>query len=91
MEMHYATALEALAAALGETTAQVAGKKRISWRDFELRAARLVTAFQEAGLGKDSKVGILLYNGVEYPETHLAALKMRGWIRRDSCHLPREQ
>jgi fatty-acyl-CoA synthase len=78
MEMHYATALEALAAALGETTAQVAGTKRISWRNFELRAARLVTAFQEAGLGKDSKIGILLYNGVEYPEAHLAALKMRG-------------
>lgn len=78
MDLHYATVIEALADTLGDAPAQIAGSKRVNWRDFECRAARLVSAFQDAGLGRDSKVGILLYNGVEYPETHLAALKMRG-------------
>ena len=78
MELHYATVIEALADELGDATAQVAGKQRVSWKDFESRAARLSAAFEQAGLGKDSRVGILLYNGIEYSEAVLATMKMRG-------------
>lgn len=78
MGIHYATVIEALADTLGDTIAQVAGDRKVSWKDFENRAARLSQAFEQAGLGKDSKVGILMYNGVEYPEAVLATMKMRG-------------
>jgi fatty-acyl-CoA synthase len=78
MTLHYATVIEALADKLGDATAQVAGDQRVSWKEFESRAAKLSGAFEQAGLGKDSRVGILLYNGVEYPEAVLATMKMRG-------------
>jgi fatty-acyl-CoA synthase len=78
MEMHYATVIEALADTLGDATAQIAGDQRVSWKDFESRAARLSQALESAGLQKDSKVGILLYNGIEYPEAVLATMKLRG-------------
>ncbi len=78
MELHYATVIEALADKLGDATAQVAGDQRVSWKEFESRAAKLSGAFEQAGLGKDGRVGILLYNGVEYPEVVLATMKMRG-------------
>ena len=36
------------------------------------------SAFDGAGLGPDSKIGLFLYNGNEYLEAHYAAFKMRG-------------
>jgi len=78
MEMHFATVIEALADALGDAPAQIAGDRRVNWKEFEFRGASLSRAFEQAGLGKDSRVGILLYNGIEYPEAVLATMKLRG-------------
>ncbi|HEX7167003.1 MAG TPA: AMP-binding protein [Acidimicrobiales bacterium] len=78
MEAHYATVWEAVADAVPHEDAIVQGSVRRSWGDFEDRAARLATAFVEAGVGKDGKVALYLYNSPEYLEAYFAAFKLRG-------------
>jgi fatty-acyl-CoA synthase len=75
--MHYADIIEGYADQAPDAVALVHGDTRRSWTEFEDRAARLASAFQVAGLEPGSKVGLLLYNGPEYYEAFLAALKAR--------------
>jgi acyl-CoA synthetase (AMP-forming)/AMP-acid ligase II len=74
---HYADAIEALSDRFPDDPVLAHDGRARSWREFDARAARLGQAFADAGLTPGSKVGILLYNGPEYYETFLAALKMR--------------
>ena len=78
MEHHFATVWESLADVLGEHTAVVHGDRRFTWTQYDDRAARLAAAYSAAGLGPDSKIGLYLFNGNEYLESHYAAFKMRG-------------
>ncbi|MET0326354.1 MAG: acyl-CoA synthetase [Ilumatobacteraceae bacterium] len=78
MRAHFGTIWESIADAVPDQAAVVQGRRRVSWRDYELRAARLAQAFLDAGLGPDAKVGMYLYNSPEYCETNFAALKIRG-------------
>jgi fatty-acyl-CoA synthase len=78
MEFHYATVWEALADTLGDMTAVVNGDRRLSWTQYDDRAARMAAVYAAAGLGPDSKIGLYLYNGNEYLEAHYGAFKMRG-------------
>ncbi len=77
MEMHFATLWESIADAIPDQTALVCGDRRVSWRDWEQRSARVAAVFGAAGLGPDSKVGLYLYNGCEYPEVQFGAFKGR--------------
>jgi len=76
--MHFATLWEAIADEIGDREAVVAGGVRRSWREYENRAARLAALLADAGLGRDSKVGLYLWNSSEYMEAQFAALKLRG-------------
>ena len=78
MELNYATLWEAISDSIGEHDAIVTGTNRRTWADYENRAARLAQAFSEAGLGKDSKIGLYLWNGNEYLESQFAGMKIRG-------------
>jgi len=78
MELHYATLWEAISDVMGDRDAIVHGDLRRTWSQYEERAARLAQAFIEAGLVRDSKIGMYLYNGNEYLETQFAGMKMRG-------------
>ncbi len=78
MEFHFATIWETIADAMPERTAIVHGSRRISWREYDERAARMAAVYSGAGLGPDAKIGLYLYNGNEYLEAHYAAFKMRG-------------
>ncbi|MCB0955342.1 MAG: AMP-binding protein [Ilumatobacteraceae bacterium] len=78
MEFHFATIWESIADAMPDRTAVVAGDVRLTWREYDERAARIAGAFSAAGLGPDSKIGLYLYNGNEYLEAHYGAFKMRG-------------
>ncbi|MEO7434397.1 MAG: AMP-binding protein [Candidatus Binatia bacterium] len=78
MHAHFGSIWEAIADATPDAPAVVQGMRRISWRDYETRAARLAQAFLDAGLGAHSKVGMYLYNSPEYCETNFAAMKVRG-------------
>lgn len=77
-EWNYATGWEAVADARPDATALVHGDRRVPWRDFDDRAARLATAFAELGVRPDAKVASYLYNGPEYMEGVYAAFKARA-------------
>ncbi|MCC6847168.1 MAG: AMP-binding protein [Deltaproteobacteria bacterium] len=78
MHLHFGTIWEAVADATPDALAVVHGTRRIAWRDYDLRAARLARALLDVGLGAHSKVGMYLYNSPEYCETNFAAMKIRG-------------
>ena len=78
MEGHFGTMWEAVADTIGDHDAVVQGSRRVTWRDYEDRAARLAQACLDAGLGPASKVGMYMFNAPEYAETNFAAIKFRG-------------
>ncbi len=78
MEIHFSTLWESLADAIGDREAVICGESRRTWSEYDDRAARLASAFTDAGLKTDSKVGLYLYNGNEYLEAHYAAFKQRA-------------
>jgi fatty-acyl-CoA synthase len=78
MELHPATLWESLSDAVPDREALVQGARRVTWREFEDRSARLAGALAEAGIGAGAKVGQLLYNAPEYLESYFAALKLRA-------------
>ena len=78
MEMHFATIWESIADAIPDTDAVVHGDTRLTWSQYDNHAARLAAAFDSAGLGPDSKIGLFMYNCPEYLEAQYAAFKMRG-------------
>src|SRR6476646_6429577 len=78
MRTHFGAIWEAIADAVPQQAAVVQGDRRVGWRDYEQRAARMAQALLDAGVGPGSKVGMYLYNSPEYCETNFAALKIRG-------------
>ncbi len=78
MQAHYASIWESIADRMGDADAIVQGSHRLSWRDYEARAARLAGAFAAASLQPGSKVATFLFNGPELLEARFAALKQRA-------------
>ncbi len=78
MRTQFGPLWEAIADAVPDQAAVVQGDRRLAWRDYEQRAARLAQALLDAGLGVGAKVGMYLYNSPEYCETNFAAFKIRG-------------
>ncbi|WP_111510806.1 AMP-binding protein [Mycobacterium kyogaense] len=76
MELQFATIWEAVAEALPDQIAAVQGDRRTTWRDYERRAAQLANALAGRGIAANSKVALLLYNGIEYLEAQFAAFKL---------------
>jgi fatty-acyl-CoA synthase len=76
--MNFASIWEAMADLVGDRAAVVQGDRSTSWRDYEDRASRLASALQGAGLDRDSKVAMYMYNSPEYCETNFAAMKFAG-------------
>jgi 3-oxocholest-4-en-26-oate---CoA ligase len=78
MRTQFGAIWEAIADAVPEQAAVVQGTSRLSWGDYEGRAARLAQALLDAGIGAGAKVGMYLYNSPEYCETNFAAFKIRA-------------
>lgn len=78
MDLNYATVVEAMADQLPDTTCLICGTQKLSYTEFEQRAARLTQCLSDHGLGQDSKVALFLYNCSEYMEATLAAHKLRA-------------
>jgi acyl-CoA synthetase (AMP-forming)/AMP-acid ligase II len=76
--MNLASIWEAVADRVPDRTALVHGLQRVTFRDFDRRAARLAAAFAAAGTGRDTKVAMYLFNCNEYLETTFAAMKLRA-------------
>jgi acyl-CoA synthetase (AMP-forming)/AMP-acid ligase II len=78
MEWNLATAFESVCDALPDRVALIQGDRRVSWRSFDERAARIAHALTTAGLKPESKVASYLYNCNEYTEALYGTFKMRG-------------
>jgi acyl-CoA synthetase (AMP-forming)/AMP-acid ligase II len=78
MDWNFADVFESVCDALPDRTVLIQRDRRVTWRQFDERAARLAAAFVAAGLLPDSKVASYLYNGNEYNEGVYATFKMRG-------------
>ena len=76
--VHLATQWEAIADAIPDEVALVHGGRRVTWREFDQRAARLASAFMQAGIRPGSTVAIDLYNCAEWLESFFAAIKIRA-------------
>jgi len=76
--MLFADVWEAIADAIPDRGALVQGERRITWAEYDERAARLATAFGAAGLAPGAKIGLFLYSSPEYAEAHYAGFKMRA-------------
>ena len=77
-DWNLADVFESIADAVPDRDALVSGEHRVTWREFDDRAARLAAAFVGIGLEPDSKVAMYLYNSPEYVEASFATFKMRG-------------
>ena len=78
MKLNYATVVEKMADKLGDTPCLIYGDNTTNWRQFDDRASRIASVLAEHGVGKDSKVGLFLYNCSEYMEGTLASYKQRA-------------
>jgi 3-oxocholest-4-en-26-oate---CoA ligase len=74
----WATLWEAVADALPEDLAIVRGSRRVQWAELDDRAARLASALEDLGLGRESKIAIVAYNTPEHLEAVFAAYKLRA-------------
>jgi fatty-acyl-CoA synthase len=75
VEMHLASIWETIADEVGDEPALVHGDRRVTWREFDDRAARLCNGLAAAGLRPGSVVAIDLYNAPEFLEVFYAAIK----------------
>ena len=73
----FANIFEAHADEFPDVCAIAYADQEVTWGQYDEWAARLATAFNEAGLGLDSKVGMFMYNYPEYLVTQYAAFKNR--------------
>src|SRR3712207_6621760 len=78
MEFNLADLFESVADAAGDREALVCGERRLTYAALDGRANRLAHHLQAAGVRPGEHVGVHLYNGTEYVETVLAALKIRA-------------
>jgi 3-oxocholest-4-en-26-oate---CoA ligase len=78
VDLHPASLWEAHSEVIGDRLALVRGATRRTWREVEARSARLAGAMLGAGVGRESRVGLLLHNCTEFVETYFATLKIRA-------------
>src|SRR5215472_6026172 len=74
----FATVLETVADVRADRIAVTHGDRSRTWQQLDERASRLATVLAGHDVGRESRVAIALYNGIEYVESVLAVLKVRA-------------
>jgi acyl-CoA synthetase (AMP-forming)/AMP-acid ligase II len=74
-QWNYADIWEEAARRFPDSLAQVHGKRRFTWAEFDRRANALGKSLLESGLGKQAKIAQYLYNGPEYLESLFGIFK----------------
>jgi 3-oxocholest-4-en-26-oate---CoA ligase len=74
----FATVLEAVSDMRAGRLAVSHGERTRTWAQLDERAARLAGHLGAQGVGRDSRVAVALYNGIEYLEAVYAILKLRA-------------
>ncbi len=78
MQFNIADLYESLADSFGERLALVSGDRRLSYAELDERATRLANFLASRGVKAGDHVGLHIYNGTEYVEAMLAAMKLRA-------------
>ena len=78
MDIHFATAWEHVARKFPHRTVSICDGVRLSWQDFENRAAQLAGMLAAHDIGAGAKGGIYLNNCNEYLEAQFALFKLGG-------------
>lgn len=78
MKENLATVFEAIADLRQDQIAVVHGPRARSWNELDDRSARLAGYLASAGIGAHARIGIALYNSIEYVESLLATFKLRA-------------
>ena len=78
MKENLGTVLETVADVRRDRTAVIHGQHTRTWGELDSRAARLAGYLAGAGIGREARVGIALYNSIEYLESVFAAFKLRA-------------
>ncbi|MDF1644936.1 MAG: AMP-binding protein [Pseudomonadales bacterium] len=76
--MHFATMWEQVSDTVGDRIALIHGDNKVTWSDFESRAARIAGFLTERGHGVDSKAAIYAYNSNEHIEAEFGIFKISG-------------
>jgi 3-oxocholest-4-en-26-oate---CoA ligase len=80
--LHFADLFEALADSFSDNDALVHGQagvtERFTWSEYDSAAARIASFLDGLGVGRDSKVGLLLHNGPTYLIAQFGAFKQRA-------------
>ena len=74
-EWNFADVWEAVADSVPEEPAQIHGDRRFGWAQFDRRADGVAATLLGAGLGRQDKVALNLFNGPEYLEAAFGAMK----------------
>ena len=78
MEFNLADLFESVVDVCAESTAVVAGPRRLTYAQLDDRANRLAHHLARSGVGPGDRVGLQLVNGCEYLESMLACFKVRA-------------
>ena len=76
-DLDFASAWERVSDAVPDSDAIVMGPTRVTYRDYDERAARFAGALEALGVGTGAKVALYLYNCPEYLIAHYGAFKHR--------------
>ena len=74
-EWNFADVWEAVAYTVPIAIAQVHGKRKTAWREFDARANGLAATFLQAGCARQDKVALYLHNGPEYLQCAFGCMK----------------
>ncbi len=77
MDLHFATAWEAIADTVPDRAAVICDDRVLSWREYENRSGRIATLLADHGLSAHAKVGLYLHNSNEYLEAQFGTFKNR--------------
>src|SRR6516165_2685522 len=80
-DRNLASVYESICDALPDRLAVVQGERRLTWREFDERAARFAAALDDLGVQPDAKVALYLYNGNEFLEA------MYGTLKAEAVHV----
>lgn len=75
MDWHFADLFETVAAAAPDQDVIVFGERHVTWGEFDQRANSIANDLTEAGIQRQGKVMVYLYNSPEYLEACAGALK----------------
>jgi acyl-CoA synthetase (AMP-forming)/AMP-acid ligase II len=75
MKLDLASVWERIADIFPDADAVVMGATRVSWKEFDDRAARFAGTLEARGVRPGSKVGLYLFNSPEYLIAHYGAFK----------------